>query len=74
MLKQEYKEGETDLKAALDLAIKVLSKTLDTNKLTHEKGKNILTPLWGYCYLWEEQARDSFHLVKIRLNAINNNF
>ena len=39
MLKQEYKEGETDLKSALDLAIKVLSKTLDTTKLTHEKGK-----------------------------------
>ena len=40
MLKQEYKEGETDLKSALDLAIKVLSKTLDTTKLTHEKGKS----------------------------------
>jgi 20S proteasome subunit alpha 3 len=38
MLKQDYKEGETDLKGALDLAVKVLSKTLDTNKLTAEKG------------------------------------
>lgn len=38
MLKQEYKEGETNLKQALDLSIKVLSKTLDTNKLTAEKG------------------------------------
>lgn len=37
MLKQEYKEGETNLKQALDLSIKVLSKTLDTNKLTAEK-------------------------------------
>jgi len=38
MLKQEYKEGETNLQQALDLSIKVLSKTLDTNKLTPEKG------------------------------------
>lgn len=38
MLKQEYKEGETNLQQALDLSIKVLSKTLDTNKLTSDKG------------------------------------
>lgn len=37
-LKQEYKEGETTLKDAEGLAIKVLSKTLDMNKLTPEKG------------------------------------
>lgn len=37
MLKQEYKEGDTDLKAALALSVKVLSKTLDTNKLTPDK-------------------------------------
>ncbi|KAK2183042.1 hypothetical protein NP493_326g02010 [Ridgeia piscesae] len=37
MLKQEYKEGKTTVKDALDLAIKVLSKTLDTTKLTSEK-------------------------------------
>jgi len=37
MLKQEYKEGETDLEAALALSVKVLSKTLDTNKLTPDK-------------------------------------
>lgn len=37
MLKQEYKEGETDLQQALQLAIKVLSKTLDMTKLTAEK-------------------------------------
>ncbi|XP_018344884.1 PREDICTED: uncharacterized protein LOC108750121 isoform X2 [Trachymyrmex septentrionalis] len=36
-LKQEYKEGETTLKDAMALAIKVLSKTLDMNKLTAEK-------------------------------------
>lgn len=38
-LKQEYKEGETTLKDAKALAIKVLSKTLDMTKLTSEKGK-----------------------------------
>lgn len=37
ILKQEYKEGETDLKSALALAIKVLSKTLDMTKLTADK-------------------------------------
>ena len=37
MLKQEYKENETSLSEALDLAIKVLSKTLDMTKLTPEK-------------------------------------
>ncbi|XP_039277467.1 proteasome subunit alpha type-4 isoform X2 [Nilaparvata lugens] len=36
-LKQEYKEGETTLKDAEVLAIKVLSKTLDMTKLTAEK-------------------------------------
>lgn len=38
-LKQEYKEGETTLKDAQALAIKVLSKTLDMTKLSAEKGK-----------------------------------
>ena len=37
MLKQEYKEGETTLSDALDLSVKVLSKTLDINKLTPDK-------------------------------------
>lgn len=37
MLKQEYKEDEVDLKSAVALAVKVLSKTMDTNKLTPEK-------------------------------------
>ena len=36
-LKQEYKEGDTNLQAALDLSIKVLSKTLDMTKLTPDK-------------------------------------
>ena len=39
MLKQEYKEGETNLQQALQLAVKVLSKTLDMTKLTAEKGE-----------------------------------
>jgi len=37
ILKQEYKEGETTLKDALALTVKVLSKTLDTTKLTSDK-------------------------------------
>jgi 20S proteasome subunit alpha 3 len=36
-LKQEYKEGEMSLDDALDLSIKVLSKTLDMTKLTPDK-------------------------------------
>lgn len=36
-LKQEYKEGEMSLDDAKDLAIKVLSKTLDMTKLTPDK-------------------------------------
>jgi len=37
MLKQEYKEEGISLQEALDLSIKVLSKTLDMTKLTPEK-------------------------------------
>lgn len=37
MLKQEYKEGDTTLDQALALSVKVLSKTLDANKLTPDK-------------------------------------
>ncbi|CAG2162194.1 unnamed protein product [Oppiella nova] len=37
VLKQEYKDGETSLKDALALTVKVLSKTLDTTKLTADK-------------------------------------
>ena len=36
-MKQEYKENEMSLQDALDLSIKVLSKTLDMTKLTPEK-------------------------------------
>nr|KAG5711548.1 hypothetical protein BaRGS_025975 [Batillaria attramentaria] len=37
LLKQEYKEGETSLDEALNLSVKVLSKTLDLTKLTPDK-------------------------------------
>lgn len=37
ILKQEYKEGETDLHEAQLLALKVMSKTLDMTKLNAEK-------------------------------------
>merc|ERR1712203_1002848 len=37
ILKQEYKEGEMSLDGALDLSMKVLSKTLDMTKLTADK-------------------------------------
>jgi len=36
-LKQEYKEGEMSLDDALDLSVKVLSKTLDMTKVTPDK-------------------------------------
>ena len=38
MLKQEYKDTP-DLKEALDLAVKVMYKTLDSAKLSAEKGQ-----------------------------------
>ena len=39
MLKQEYKD-DTNLKSALELAVKVLHKTLDSTKLNSEKGND----------------------------------
>lgn len=42
-LKQEYKEGDMTLNDAKSLAIKVLSKTLDMNKLTPEKGREVVS-------------------------------
>lgn len=41
MLKQEYKDTPT-LKESLQLAIKVLSKTLDSTKLSSNKGQFII--------------------------------
>jgi 20S proteasome subunit alpha 3 len=40
-IKQEYKEGETTIEDALALTVKVLSKTLDTTKLTSDKRKSL---------------------------------
>ena len=37
LLKQDYKENESALPQAKALAVKVLAKTLDTNKLTYDK-------------------------------------
>lgn len=42
MLKQDYKEGEMTLSAALALAVKVLNKTMDVSKLSAEKGVCVL--------------------------------
>ena len=41
LLKQDYKE-ECDLKEACGLAVKVLSKTMDSTKLSSEKSE-----FWG---------------------------
>ena len=52
MLKQEYKEEGISLKEALSLAINVLSKTLDVQKLSTEKGlSQILSSLLSLSYL-----------------------
>lgn len=45
-MKQEYKIDETKLSDALRLAIKILSKTLDTTKLTSEKSDRIFSLLF----------------------------
>lgn len=44
LLKQDYKE-ECDLKEACGLAVKVLSKTMDSTKLSSEKSKSSAYPL-----------------------------
>ena len=44
MLKQEYKDGDINLENALQLSIKVLSKTLDMTKVTSEKGRSESRP------------------------------
>lgn len=45
MLKHEYKEPPT-LEEALQLAIKVLNKTLDSTKLSAEKGRCAAIRIW----------------------------
>ena len=46
ILKQDYKDTPS-LKDSLDLAIKVLSKTIDSSKLTTDKG-NVTRILKGF--------------------------
>ena len=46
MLKQEYKEEGMNLEEALKMAIKVLSKTLDVQKLSIDKGITFCTYLF----------------------------
>ena len=41
LLKQEYKEEPPSLDEAVDLAVKVLYKTLDSTKLNSEKGTRV---------------------------------
>lgn len=41
LLKQDYKE-DIGIEEALELAVKVLSKTMDSTTLDHEKGKSAL--------------------------------
>lgn len=48
ILKQELNETPVTLNAAEDLAVKVLSKTLDMTKLTSEKGEIKLICLRKY--------------------------
>jgi 20S proteasome subunit alpha 3 len=42
LLRQDYKE-DIGLEEALELAVKVLSKTMDSTTLDHEKGTSNLT-------------------------------
>lgn len=50
MLKQDYKEGEMTLSAALALAVKVLNKTMDVSKLSAEKGVCVCLALGNECF------------------------
>ena len=52
MLKQDYKEGQTDINQALALAVRVISKTLDTNKLTTDKRKSNPIKTLSYCHVY----------------------
>ena len=50
MLKQEYDEDGINLDGALKLAVKVLSKTLDVQTLTSEKGTALsIAPAYLAC-------------------------
>lgn len=61
LLKQDYKE-ECDLKEACGLAVKVLSKTMDSTKLSSEKSEShdsvsdvVLTGISRVCNCWPDQ-------------------
>lgn len=67
-MKQEYKIGETNLKEALKLAIKILSKTLDTNKLTSDKSN-----LKNENYIWVlsfQQDYINFLIFKVEIATL----
>lgn len=58
LLKQDYKEG-CDLKEACAMAVKVLSKTMDSSKLSSEKSKwtcTIMNSSWQYTDGWSLQS------------------
>ena len=50
MLKQDYKE-DCSLKEALALAVKVMSKSLDSTKMAPDKGIDIVRVFFAWCLL-----------------------
>jgi 20S proteasome subunit alpha 3 len=59
LLKQDYKE-ECDLKEACGLAVKVLSKTMDSTKLSSEKSKAVCLPICASKLTNPSRIRDSW--------------
>ena len=65
MLKQEYKEPPT-LKEALELAVKILNKTLDSAKLNAERGlaccsvpeSTVVFSIWGWVMKFQTYHTD----------------
>ena len=67
LLKQDYKE-ECDLKEACGLAVKVLSKTMDSTKLSSEKSKSLhssliqsLTPAVEFATVGKTKSGKIYH-------------
>ena len=52
LLKQDYRE-ECDLKEACGLAVKVLSKTMDSTKLSSEKSEFPIPFFFFFLFFWE---------------------
>ena len=69
MLKQEYKEEGIELSEALKLAVKVLSKTLDVQKLTSEKGKIPFYPINLYSTKHSHEAASKMFLYQCIMGA-----